>query len=261
MEEQRRGQEKYFRLSASLALGPLTRDQIAALILAGQAMEPLKGTRLARDLSALTRPLAKAEEVRSMLRLTPPSPLVDPAIFNAVLEAYQRKRQLRFLYPSKETTEAQWRLVDPVLFYAEGDQPYLDAFDVDKQGMRTFKLIRMQGVKILEQPAEEHPIPTKHHARKVWDAPLVDVVVRLAPEKARFASEWPLSREHQDLDPQGDGSVLVKARLTGIEEALKWVLSWGAGAWVIAPPALRAAHLRELQGALSGYQHERNELS
>ncbi len=261
LEEQRRGQEKYFRLSASLALGLLSKEQIAALVLAGQTMEPLKGTRLARDLDALIRPLAKAEEIRSLLRLAPPSPLVNPRIFNIALEAYEKKRRLRCLYQGSNAPEARWRTVDPVLFYAEGDQPYLDVFDLDKQESRTFKLIRIQDAQILEQPAADHPRPTKRHARKVWDAPLVEVVVRLAPEKARFAPEWPLARECQLLEPQEDGSVLVKARLAGTEEALKWVLSWGAGAWVLAPSDLRDAHLREIQGALTGYQHERNKLS
>jgi proteasome accessory factor C len=261
LEEIQKGQNKLFRLSASLALGLLSKEQIAALVLAGQAMNTLKGTRLARDLDSLIRPLAYQEEVQALLRLAPPSPLVNPQVFNMVLEAWEKKRRLRCLYQGSQSTEARWRTVDPLLFYADGDQPYLDVFDLDIQEERTFKLIRLQQVELLEQPAASYPARTKRHARKVWNAPLVEVIVRLSPEKARFAHEWPLAREGQQLLPQDDGAVLVKAQLAGTAEALKWVLSWGDGAWVLAPTELREAHLRELQGALSGYQHPRNDPS
>lgn len=252
------GAYKRFRLSASIALGTLSQDQIAALIFTSQALAPLQGSRLATGLNALVAPLSRAGGAQAMVRLAPPSPLIDPAIFNTVLESCEKKHRLRCLYQGNKDEQPRWREVDPLLFYSDGDQPYLEVFDLEVRAFRTFKLIRMTGAERMEQPAAHYPTfnpaQAKRHARRVWDAPLVEVVVRLAPEKARFASEWPLNRDGQTEEPQPDGSVHVKARLTGTEEALKWVLSWGAGARVLAPAQLQEAHRRELEGALAGYQ-------
>lgn len=90
------------------------------------------------------------------------------------------------------------------------------------------------------------------NAAKIWDGPPVEVVVRISPRAARFVEEWPLVRSQQ-VEAQPDGAVLVRARVNGTVEAMRWVLRWGKDAQVIAPEELRAAVLAELLRAIAAY--------
>jgi proteasome accessory factor B len=80
----------------------------------------------------------------------------------------------------------------------------------------------------------------------------VEVEIVLSARKARFLREWPLS-EQQEVLPQEDGSVRVKALVAGLAEVSKWVLSWGRDATVLSPPELRQALQEELSAALATY--------
>jgi len=254
------GGKARYRLSASVALGHLSDLQIAALLFAHQSVSSLRGSRLVKELDALVAPLSREDEVKSLVRLD--APLVDGALVDLIQEARLQRRRLTFQYWSARGDAPAARKADPLLLYLSSDnQAYLEAFDVDKQELRTFKLARISGLSVTEEAADEHPDfdprKARPHTRKVWDAPAVEVTVLLDASKARFAREWPLQRQ-QTLLPQDDGSVLIKAKVAGIEEALKWVLSWGGGARVVAPISLQDAHRKELEEALLGYSQGRN---
>jgi len=70
---------------------------------------------------------------------------------------------------------------------------------------------------------------------------------------ARVVGErmWHASQEIVPLKP--DGSVIeFRARLSGLEEITRWVLSWSSKAQVLGPPALRKRvrdELRAMVGA------------
>lgn len=246
-----------YRLVASGALSQLSQQQIAALLLAQQAAAPLRGSRLAHELDKLVASLTEHQGVQSLVMLVPPSTLIDGRVFDTVQEAQLQRRQLRVFYQGDRDPEPRWRSVEPLHFYLKGDQPYLEVHDLDSEATRTLKLARMSLAEMLALPCRHPASPASHdlkpHAHKVWDAPLVEVTVRLAPSKARYAREWPLKRTGQQELPQPDGSLLVKASVAGTAEALKWVLGWGAGARVESPPSLREEHLRELRAALASY--------
>ena len=87
---------------------------------------------------------------------------------------------------------------------------------------------------------------------RVWHGDPVTVRVRLAPEVAAIAHEYPLI-DDQRVTPERDGSVLVEARVAGIVEATRWVLAWGRAAEALAPPELREAVQGELEGAMARY--------
>lgn len=65
-----------------------------------------------------------------------------------------------------------------------------------------------------------------------------DVVIRFAPEQARYirGKRW---HETQALEEQQDGSLIMRVRVGGLGEMKRWVLQYGAGAEVLAPPELR----------------------
>jgi predicted DNA-binding transcriptional regulator YafY len=133
---------------------------------------------------------------------------------------------------------------------------YLDAFDTEKKGIRTYKPPRMSQVEVTEHRAAQHPEYEESelfaHSVKTWSAPPVEVEIVISPRKARFLREWPLL-EQQEVLPQEDGSVRVKAVVAGLAEVSKWVLRWGRDATVLSPPELRQALQEELAAALATY--------
>ncbi|MEW6399712.1 MAG: WYL domain-containing protein, partial [Bacillota bacterium] len=65
-----------------------------------------------------------------------------------------------------------------------------------------------------------------------------DVVIRFASEQARYikGKQW---HESQVLEEGEDGSLVMRMRVGGLGEVKRWVLQYGAGAEVLAPPELR----------------------
>lgn len=134
---------------------------------------------------------------------------------------------------------------------------YLVAFDVSKRGARTFKLPRMRDVVVLAEAAESHPEVDEEalfaDSVKAWAGPSHDVVIKIPARLAGVAAEWPLIAG-QEVHDQGDGSALVRARVAGLIEAMRWVLRWGADAEVVAPAELRERVADELRRALTAYR-------
>ncbi len=65
-----------------------------------------------------------------------------------------------------------------------------------------------------------------------------EVVIRFTPEQARYirGRRW---HPTQKLEEQDDGSLILHMQVGGLGEVKRWVLQYGAGAEVLAPPDLR----------------------
>jgi len=71
------------------------------------------------------------------------------------------------------------------------------------------------------------------------------VALRFAPESAGRVAEkqWHAS---QTLEPQPDGSLIVRFQVTDLREIKRWVLSWGAECEVLEPRELCELIVRDL---------------
>jgi len=77
-------------------------------------------------------------------------------------------------------------------------------------------------------------------------------VIRFTKESAARAKE---TRWHpsQSIEEQPDGSLIWRARISGLLEIRAWVLTWGDGAEVLRPEALREDMARTHQAAAARY--------
>jgi proteasome accessory factor C len=258
------GEARYRLLGDKLPPLQLSVMQMAAVRLARGLLTPLEGTTLVSELDSLLQ-----QRGTTAGREGPPISVgvrgttVAVAAENRVLDgAIRRKRRVRFRYRgTKDNEREQVREVDPLDLRLIEGQTYLNAYDHARRGFRTFKLSRLHGAEELAEQADVHPEydgeAMFRHAVKAWDGTLVEVVVLLTPDKARFVDEWPLPG--QRVEPQPDGAAKVRATVAGTTEALSWVLRWGRGANVLGPDELRQTHLAELRGALAGYEAEPRE--
>lgn len=223
-----------------------------ALDLAIASLAPLRGTKLVKELVQLRNDLPMDRRPGFVATAKVP-PGGSPDVIATLEAALEERRELVLDYRGARDAESSSRSVRPQELQLVKGQLYLVAWDPARAATRTFKVARIRGART-GAAFDSATLPKLERAPSVvvWRGPTVTVVVRLAPAVARFAGEFPLLPEQQ-LEPQKDGSVLVRAAVAGDEEALRWVLSCGRNAEVVSPPALRARARDELAAALAGY--------
>lgn len=237
----------------------LTPLQAAALLTSRRALSSLEGTRLVRELDALLQQLARGPRAANRVHV-PLSLALAPDRLSIIDRALDRRKCLRLRYRGVRDASASWRVVEPMELRVSGDHPYLVAYDRATGAYRTYKLARITHV----QPHHDRTRMDAHyradelfeHSRGIWSGPAENVEVRLDAAVARFATEWPLERS-QSITDAGNGDVIVRARVAGLHEPLRWVLRWGRHAEVIAPAQLREMVVAELSSALEGYRKSR----
>lgn len=263
------GEARYTLMARPLPTMRPTALQGAALYLARQALSALDGTRVVRELDALLArlwpdaaeqgpPPSQTDAIPTM-QSTPPHPR-RPELVQIIDDAILSGHRIGFRYQSVDQDAPSPRRVDPVGFRCYHDHVYLVAWDCDREDWRTFKPVRIEAVERLDERADPHPDYDEAalfgHAAKIWAGDeVVEVAVRIAAPVARYVHEWPLTGE-QEATPEADGTVLVRARVAGLVEAKRWVLSWGRNAEVLAPPSLRRALAEELTCAHALYDLE-----
>jgi predicted DNA-binding transcriptional regulator YafY len=240
------------------ALQP-TPIQAVALRLARGALQPLEGSHLLRELDLLLAGLPAIPVAEHLSHAAPAA--ASPSIVRTLESALRLRRQLELRYRagSRAGRETHYR-VDPLRLRLVHQNLYLCAYVPARDGARTFKVVRIAEAHLLDEAAKPHPEWTDDRlfgrAVKMWSGDPVEVAVRLAPDVAHLAVEYPLA-EDQTVERRLDGSALVRARVAGIVEVRSWVLSWGAAAEVLEPAELRRAVREELETALGAYQRKR----
>ncbi|MFN3448948.1 MAG: helix-turn-helix transcriptional regulator [Roseococcus sp.] len=236
---------------------PLTAAEVAELDLAARRLAAeglaeraalLRGTaeklRAAMDARALQRaePDVEALLANEGIAMRPgPRVQVPEPLIATIRQAILASRLLRLRY-STARSNAREHLVEPYgLLY--GQRPYLLAARCDKPDAAVWRLDRILAAEVTAQPFTPRPgfeLP-KLAAQSfgVWREPPVEVALRFRQDAAREAANW-LFHPTQTLEPQPDGTLLVRFTAGGLEEMAHHLATWGEAVEVLAPDALRA---------------------
>jgi predicted DNA-binding transcriptional regulator YafY len=211
---------------------------------------------LVRELDGLMRQAAPRR--RSALRVhVPLSHAVAPAHLTIIDRALDQGRCVRIRYRGVDDAAPAWRLVEPVELRISAQQPYVVAYDPVHARYKTYKLARISQVQLLTEraraAADYDPKKLFEHSRGIWSGPAYDIAVQLHEKVARLAPEWPLHRE-QTISDLSNGDVVVRARVAGLQEPLRWVLSWGRNAQALEPAELREMVIEELAATVAEYR-------
>lgn len=248
------GSVRYFLEGNASPLPRPTPRQILALRLARSLLAPFEGLGVLSELDALLKSPIEAQYFPLSLASRGPPPARQA--LSQVELALNTGRRVRFAYSSPGSDEIRTRTADPIALRAVEGHLYLVGFDTVKKSARTFKLVRMTDVVVLDCKAEPHQDIDQEamfaHSVKAWSGDAVEVVVQIPARLSAIAGEWPLV-EGQEVHDQGNGMALVRARVAGLIEAMRWVLRWGATAVVIRPENLRKLIVAELSRALTRY--------
>jgi proteasome accessory factor C len=156
-----------------------------------------------------------------------------------VRSALRESRKLRIAYRPGAAGEAGERIVCPYgVAFASGAW-YLIAYCDRSEGLRFFRLDRMERAEALDQGfarPENFSIGEALPEGRAFAAPDAGTMtVRYSPRVARWIAE----REEKPV--AADGSLTLEHPVADEEWAMRHVLQYGADAEVLGPPGLRAA--------------------
>ena len=244
----------------------LSSDELHALLAAHQlldrtgqgvlssALAPLKGrieSLLAQQAGGKRWPVERVRVLASGVRRR------DELAFKLVASAVLERRQLAFDYLARSTNERTHRPVSPQRLTPYRDNWYLDAWDHDREALRSFSVDRVQHAEVL--PAAARDIPDdelKQHLSSSYGifsgTPKGTAVIVFSAKAARWVADeyWHSKQEGRFLP---DGRYELKVPYSGAKELLMDVLRYGADAEVVAPEPLRQQARTMLRLALSAY--------
>ncbi|MCW2621752.1 MAG: pafC [Frankiales bacterium] len=230
----------------------LTVDEALALIVALRALAETPGL---TERDALDRVLVKVEGVAGEAAAAADRVRVAVEGEERVLPVVQqaldtgRRLHLRYYSPGRDTSTE--RDVDPLrLLFVEG-RPYLEAWCLRAEGLRTFRLDRVVSVEVLDVPAAPPEVPERDLEQGLYQPGEDDVTVVLALAPG---AQWVADYYQCDgVEELGDGSLVARLRTYDPSWVRRLALRLGAAVTVLAPAQLAADVRDEARAALAAY--------
>jgi proteasome accessory factor C len=236
----------------------LTTDEAVALVVALRTLLELPGL---AEREAVSRALAKVSAAAGHAGdgVTPVVLSVDAQeqTLAVVREGLERRRALHLTYYVPTRDERTERDVDPMRLLLVDGRWYLEAWCRRVEGVRLFRLDRVDAVRVLDEPAAP---PPQAHERDVdsgvYQPEPGAPVVRLRLDRgARWVAEYyPV----EDVRPVDDppGGLAVAVRTADLAWARRLVAGLGGSALVDEPAELAAEVARDARAALDRYAAE-----
>lgn len=154
--------------------------------------------------------------------------------------AARERRHCRIEYLKPGATHPEDRVVAPYTLFRTGTAWYALAFCTNRQGLRLFRADRTLTATLLPDtfqiPDDFDPELWLTRAGEVYhakDENEIEVAVRYSPRIARWL------RERGPVEEAGDGSVIVRHRVSDTTWIVRHLLQYGAEAEAIDPPEIR----------------------
>lgn len=200
----------------------------------------IKGAALARlepDVELLT-------EAEGFAMRPGPRPKIDVEIVNALREAIKASRKVRLHYRNRGTGKRNFQTVHAYGFLY-GSRNYLVAWSESEyaRDFRNFSLGDIERVEPLNKSfARKRGFSLAKYAEEsfgVFREKGVNVVWKFSPKAALDAKDY-VFHPTQKLEPQKDGSLIVRFHAGGLQEMAWHLYTWGTEVQVIKPKRLLA---------------------
>jgi predicted DNA-binding transcriptional regulator YafY len=233
----------------------LTTDEAVALVVALRTLLELPGL---AERDAVSRALAKVSAVAGHAgdRVTPVAVSVDAReeALAVVRDGLERKRALHLHYYVPTRDERTERTVDPMRLLLVDGKWYLEAWCRRSEGVRLFRLDRVDDVVVLDERAAP---PPEAHERDVEngvyqpDPGSPAVRLRLSRSARWVADYYPVDSVQPVDDPPGGLAVTVRTQ--DLAWARRLVASLGGEALVDEPAGLAAQVATDARAARARY--------
>ena len=237
----------------------LTTDEAVALVVALRTLLELPGLAERRRGQPGAGQGVGRRRARRRARSAPVAVSVDAReeALAVVREGLERKRALHLHYYVPTRDERTERTVDPMRLLLVDGHWYLEAWCRRAEGVRLFRLDRVDDVAVLDEPAAP---PPQAHERDVDDGVYQPepgspaVRLRLARSARWVADYYPVDSVAPVDDPPGGLAVTV--RTADLAWARRLVASLGGAALVDEPAGLAAQVAADARAALARYGAE-----
>ena len=242
------------KLALDLPLGAVLDDAVAA-----PAVSKLSVEQSLREMRTAA-PIAFRQAMHPTI--VPPKRQPDPTVFDRLSDALARRKVVTFDYFTIERGDRTQRTVEPYGLFFVSSHWYLAGRDVDRDGLRNFRLSRVSRVVVNPKKAQssDYEIPgdfsLRHHAqsREPWE--IGDGTA--TPAIVEFLTLTGATRAALELGKPVEGSDSRRQFEVRRPDAFaRWLLSFGGDARPIEPPDLRAEYERVASATLARYgSHE-----
>ena len=183
---------------------------------------------------------------------------LDETGFRTVAAAVLERRQLGFEYRARSTDEKTRRTVSPQRLTHYRDNWYLDAWDEDKGGLRSFSVDRISAARLLDGAARDiGSEELNQHLASSYGIfsgePKGWATIVFSAKAARWVADeqWHSKQQGRFLS---DGRYELKVPYSASRELLMDVLHYGADAEIVEPTVLREQAKSLLALALANYE-------
>ena len=245
----------------------LNSDELHALLAAQQLLSRSGGGLLSSALAPLQSRIEKLLDEHATGKRWPMERVrviphrtrrLDEHAFRIACSAVLERRQLAFEYRARSTDEKTRRTVSPQRITHYRDNWYLDAWDHERDALRSFSVDRIAAARMLEAVAVDiGEAELDRHlggSYGIFSGPPKGVATIVFSAKA---ARW-VADEHWHSQQQGrhlaDGRYELKVPYSAARELLMDVLHYGSDAEIIEPQSLREQARALLSLALSNYE-------
>ena len=221
------------------------------------ALAPLRGrieSLLAQQAGGKRWPVERVRVIGSYVRQR------DEIAFRVVASAVLERKRLAFDYLARSTNERTHRTVSPQRLTHYRDNWYLDAWDHDREALRSFSVDRIQHARVQDEAARDLPdAELDQHLASSYGifsgAPKGIAVILFSAKAARWVAD-----EHWHSKQEGRfffvGRYELRLPYSNAKELLIDILRYGADAEISEPASLRQQARAMLQLAASAYEKD-----
>ncbi len=244
----------------------LNSEELHALLAAQQLLARSSGGMLSSALAPLQQRVEKLLDAHSGGKTWPVERVrviphrgrrMDEHVFRVVASSVLERRTLSFDYRARSTDEKSRRTVSPQRLTHYRDNWYMDAWDEEKQDLRSFSVDRISGARFVDGAARDVPDEALNaHLAGSYGifsgAPKGWATIVFSAKAARWVADeqWHSQQQGRYLP---DGRFELKVPYSVSRELLMDVLHYGGDAEVVEPRSLREQMRAMLQLAISNY--------
>lgn len=234
----------------------LSHEELVSIILAHKVAEPSldDSTAIALNrvldkirsgLSSWDKSTAERLGARTAANPSPETQADTSAtLFAGLTEAITSQLRVTFRYRGRDDQAEENRYVEPLGLFFQDKRWYLQAFDVNRQGVRTFRLARIGALQTTEErfePEESFSSESaQFHQYDIADGEPVTLRLLLPAALARWFEE---NKPHPTVRVDGNDATLT---VSNPEAFLRWFSSLD-GAQVVEPERYRSWFIQRLQ--------------
>ncbi|MDR0837994.1 MAG: WYL domain-containing protein [Propionibacteriaceae bacterium] len=223
-------------------------DEAASLIVALEAVLDVASDEASESAASALEKLVEITGAQPLAGVDVQVSSGDEILRASLSDAITAGRRVQLSYSGATRGINTSPLVDPVRLDLIDGETYLVGFSVERNDWRTFRLGRIGGVQICDQPSEDHgAAPERRHT---WSGAYDDaasVTLDLAPEAA-WLPEYFAVRSTSLLE---DGKIRVELGVVNPDWLTDLLLQLGPAVLAVNPPEAASVALAEARAALA----------